>query len=210
MIEKLLNQHNLYIWAKDKSCRYIYVNENYAAAAGLDSPNQMIGKTDDQMPWRSLADDFKQGDYDVMRGVTRINSVEKSDTVNGVTDILVTETQLLDANENVIGVQGSFVDITGKRLTEKNGYYDSDEKRYYLEGKGLWGTYLTERELLIFKFVLKCWSGPEIARKLFLSEKTIESYFRVLRQKLGAKNKHDLLTVAIRLGLTHLIDVDLG
>lgn len=210
MKEQLLNMHNLYVWAKDESCRYVYVNENYAKAAGADSPAQMIGKTDDHMAWRHFAKDFQQGDYEAMKGKTRVNSIEQTATADGSTDILVTETQLLDSSGDVIGVQGSYIDITGKHLTKKSGYYHSEEQRYYLDWTDFGDTYLTARELLVFKYVLRGLSGPEIGKLLQLSEKTIESYFRFLRQKLGAKHKHDLLTVAIKYGLTHLIDIDLS
>ena len=59
MKEKILDQLDLYIWAKDKNYRYIYCNENYAMAAGLDSPEKIIGKSDDQLPWRKFADYFR-------------------------------------------------------------------------------------------------------------------------------------------------------
>lgn len=76
----------------------------------------MIGKTDDQMPWRDLADDFKRGDQEVLNGSSRANSPEKTSTVNGVTDILVSEMRFVDTSGDVIGVKGSFIDITGKKL----------------------------------------------------------------------------------------------
>ena len=54
MIEQVLKQANMYVWAKDKSYRYIFCSEKYAEAAGIDSPAQIIGKSDDQLPWRKL------------------------------------------------------------------------------------------------------------------------------------------------------------
>lgn len=41
MKEQVLDQLNLYIWAKDKNYRYVFCNENYAKAAGIDSPQQL-------------------------------------------------------------------------------------------------------------------------------------------------------------------------
>ncbi len=208
MNEQLLNFH--YVWIKDKDYRYVYVNENYAKAAGADSPSQMIGKKDNDMPWRDLAEDFQCGDFAVLQGSTRINSAEKTDTVNGITDILVTETQLLDSSNNIIGVQGSFIDITGKQLTRKNGYYNKEEQRYYLDSSDFGNTYLTAREMDVFKCILLGLSGVQISIKLNISGKTVDCHFKNLRYKLGAKHKHDLLTVAIRYGLSHLIDFDIS
>lgn len=207
MNEQLLNHLNLYIWAKDKSSRYIFCNENYAAAAGADSPSQMIGKTDDVMPWRNLADEFRRGDYAVMQGESRVNSVEKSDTVNGVTDILVSETQYRDSSGKCIGVIGSFLDITGKQLVRKTGYYDQEQQRYYINADGYDNTYLTARELEVFKRLLLGWPMKQIAVLMNVSVKTIESYVIYIKRKLGVKNKVDIVTVAIQLGLTHIIDL---
>lgn len=207
MNEQLLNHLNLYIWAKDKSSRYIFCNENYAAAAGADSPSQMIGKTDAEMPWRALADDFRRGDYAVIQGESRVNSVEKSDTVNGITDTLVSETQYRDSTGKCIGVIGSFLDITGKRLARKSGYFDHEQQRFYIDADGYDNTYLTVRELQVFKRLLLGWPMKQIAVLMDVSVKTIESYVIYIKRKFGVKNKADIVSVAIQLGLTHVIDL---
>jgi PAS domain-containing protein len=68
MIKQIMKQLNVYIWAKDKNYRYIFCNDHYAEAAGLDSPEQIRGKTDDKLPWSKLADFFRVGDYGVLQG----------------------------------------------------------------------------------------------------------------------------------------------
>lgn len=155
MLEQLINQQNLYVWAKDINFRYIYVNENYAAAAGVESPKQMIGKTDDEMPWKHLAEEFKRGDHCVMKIGNRLNSLEKSDTVNGITDIIVSETQFIDKRGKVIGVMGSFVDVTGKKIVETPGYFDKATQRYYLGVYALGNIYFTMQQFEIFKHLVQ-------------------------------------------------------
>ncbi len=205
MLEQILNQFNLYVWAKDKSSRYIYVNENYAKAAGMDSPCQMIGKTDDEMPWRDLADEFKRGDQVVLNGASRMNSPEKTSTVIGVTDILVSEMRFVDQNGEVIGVKGSFIDITGKKIVQKPGYYDAENDRYYIGIFELGDIYLTGREMSVFKGVMQGWTAAQIAKVMKLSPKTIEAYIVFIRRKFGVGTKAELITIAMRYGLTHLI-----
>lgn len=206
MLEQLLNQFNLYVWAKDKSYRYIYVNENYARAAGIDSPNQMIGKTDDEMPWREFADQIKRGDYAVLNGASRSNSHEKTSTVDGVTDILVCETHLVDGRGDAIGVKGSFIDITGKKLVEKPGYYDAANDRYYLGVPALGDIYFTARELEVFKFVMRGWPAAKIGKVMKLSPKTVETYIMYIRRKFDVSSKSELITIATQYGLMHLLD----
>jgi len=205
MKEQVLDQLNLYIWAKDKNYKYIYCNEHYAEAAGLDSPSQIIGKSDDVMPWRHLADFFKAGDYGVLQGSVRINAVEVSDTINNVKDILVTENQLLLNNGECTGVVGSFIDITGKQLIKKAGYYDAFNKRYYLGEEDFEGTYLTGREITVFKRILLGYSAQQIALALKISPKTIEGYVENIKNKLQAKSRGEIISTAIQFGLTHIM-----
>lgn len=205
MKEKVLDQLNLYIWAKDKNYRYIYCNEHYAKAAGLDSPTQIIGKSDDQLPWKNLADFFKVGDYGVLQGNTRINVPEVSDTINGVTDILVTENQLFNNSGKCLGVVGSFVDITGKQIVKKRGRYDAEKKRYYLGKKIFNDAFLTQREVDIFKKLLLGYSAKQIGISLKLSPKTVEGYTDCIKYKLQAKTKGEIIATAIQFGLTHIL-----
>lgn len=205
MTELLLNQLDLYIWAKDKNFRYISCNEKYAEAAGLDSPHQIIGKSDDQLPWRKLADFFRVGDYAVLQGNSRLNVPEVSDTVNNVKDILVTENQLKDASGDCIGVIGSFSDLTGKQITPKMGHYDAVNKRYYLGDDVLDNAYLTIREIEVFKCLLLGYNAKQIGIKLGISAKTVEGYILNIKFKLQARNKGEIIATAIQFGLTHIL-----
>lgn len=206
MIDNIILQNlNLCIWAKDKNFRYIYCNEYYAKAAGLDSPNQIVGKSDDQMPWREQADFFRTGDQVVFDGSgTRINVPETEIRADGIRDILVTENQLLDKNGECTGLIGSYIDITGKRLENKVGYFDQSVSRYYL-GEVFGNEYLTWREIEVLKKVLLGYSAKQAAEVLKISPKTVESHIDKLRIKLQATTKGDIIATAIKFGLTQII-----
>ncbi|OGT60429.1 MAG: hypothetical protein A3F14_00295 [Gammaproteobacteria bacterium RIFCSPHIGHO2_12_FULL_43_28] len=205
MKEQILNHLNLYIWAKDKSFRYLYCNEHYAEAAGLESPNQIIGKTDEQLPWRKLANYFKAGDYGVLQGQARTNTAESSDTINNITDILVSENQLLNNSGKCIGLVGSFIDITGKQLVKKAGKYDSVNNRFYLDEEDFNNAYLAGREIEVFKKLLLGYSARQIAEVIKISPKTVESYIDSIKLKLQAKSKGEIIATAIQFGLTHIL-----
>lgn len=205
MKETVLEQLNLYIWAKDKNYKYIYCNENYAKAAGLDSPQQIVGMKDEQLPWGKLAEYFRAGDYGVLQGNSRINIPEVSDTVNNVKDILVSENQLLNEHNKCIGIVGSFVDITGKRLIKKAGYYDKENNRYYLDQEDLGNVYFTGREIEVFKRMLLGYTAQQIGEILKISPKTVEGYIDSIKSKLQAKTKGDVIATAIQLGLTQIL-----
>lgn len=202
--EQVLDSLNLYIWAKDKNFRYLYCNENYARAAGLDSPGEIIGKSDDQMPWRKQADFFREGDQDVFDGKIRVNVPEVEIMVDKVADILVTESKLLDKSDRFIGIVGSYIDITGNRLEKKEGHFDANTERYYL-GDTFNNAYLTWREVEVFKKTLLGYSARQTAEVLKLSPKTIESHIDNIKLKLQASTKGDIIATAIQFGLTQII-----
>lgn len=177
----------------------------YAEAAGLDSPAQIVGKTDDDMPWRKLADYFKAGDYGVLQGHTRLNSVETSDTINGITDILVSEQQLMNRGGKCIGIVGSFIDITGKKLIQKSGYYDCERDRFYIDSGDFKGVYFTGKELIVFKNLLLGRTAKQIAAVINISNKTVESYMDRIKLKLQVKSKSEIISIAINHGLTHIL-----
>lgn len=60
---------------------------------------------------------------------------------------------------------------------------------------------LTEREKEVLELICKGYSNPEIAKKLFLSERTIDGHRANLLDKTGAKNAPHLVMYAIKHGL---------
>lgn len=204
MKETILDNLNLYIWAKDINYKYIYCNENYARAAGLDSPEQIVGRSDDAMPWRKQADFFRKGDFDVFQGKSRINVPEVEITVNKIADILVTENQLLNKSGKCVGLVGSYIDITGQRLIKKVGYFNDKEGRYYL-GPDLDNVYLTLREIEVLKRILLGYSARQIGETIGISRKTVEGYIENLRTKLQSGSKGEIIATAIQFGLTQIL-----
>ncbi len=63
---------------------------------------------------------------------------------------------------------------------------------------------LSPREREILQLVVEGKSSAEIAKIIFLSPKTVETYRSRLMQKLGIKNLPDLIKFAIQKGLTSL------
>lgn len=204
--ELIITQSNVYLWAKDTRFNYIYCNEKYAEAAGLDSPSQIVGMNDTQMPWRALADFFRKGDEGAFKGNIRLNVPEVEIMVDRHADILVSESQLFNKNQQCIGISGSFIDITGFQLIKKTGFYDATKKRYYL-GDDLRQVWLTPREIDVFKSILLGYTAKRTATILRISPKTVESYIEKLRFKFNVNSKNELISNAIRLGLTQLISL---
>jgi DNA-binding CsgD family transcriptional regulator len=200
-------------WKKDKYGRYISANEYYAEIAGLESPHSIVGKTDDDMPWKELADIFRQGDQLVMNGVgnERWLVQEKEISVYGELDILVREDQLtLPSSGEVIGVTGSFMDITGKRIIEarSSGHFDEAKKKFMLPAQFGTNAYLTLAQAKVLMKVNEGGSAKHIASKLGITTGTVYAHIEAIKQKLGASNKADLAVIANETGLVFaLLDI---
>jgi DNA-binding NarL/FixJ family response regulator len=61
--------------------------------------------------------------------------------------------------------------------------------------------HLTKREKEVMELIVKEYTNPEIAAKLFLSPSTIESHRTSILHKLGVKNTAGLVRVAFETGL---------
>ena len=205
MLEKVLTDLSLYIFAKDKNLKYLFCNENLAEAAGLDSPSQIIGKTDYDKKKKKHADFYRRGDVKAISGETKVNIPEIQSRPKGIANILVTKTQLMDNNENCVGVIGSYVDITGYLLTKKEGKFDLDKQRFYL-GEPFCNEYLTRRELEVFRYILYGYTLKKIASLLKISLLTARWYVHNLKIKLQCHSKAEIMSVAIKHGLTYVLE----
>lgn len=202
---QILKHLDMFVWVKDKKYNYLFCNERFAEAAGLDSPSQIIGKSDFDLPWRRYAAYYQADDYGVLQGNVRNNVPVITETANKITEVLVSENKILNRLDKCIGVTGSCIDITGKQLVKKTGHYDTINKRYYFNDDTLGNLYLSAREITVFKHILLGYTARQTGEKLNISPKTVESHTEAIRLKLQARNKGEIITTAIQFGLTHIM-----
>jgi two-component system response regulator NreC len=60
---------------------------------------------------------------------------------------------------------------------------------------------LSDREQQVLKFVAQGYSSQEIAKRIFVSVKTVETYRARVADKLGLRTRRELVRYAIRMGL---------
>lgn len=66
---------------------------------------------------------------------------------------------------------------------------------------------LTPREIQVLKLVARGRSSSQIARKLKVDRRTVETHRRNIMSKLGAKNTADMIIIAIGIGLLDVHDL---
>ncbi|MGD1862263.1 MAG: PAS domain S-box protein [Leptolyngbyaceae cyanobacterium] len=107
-----------------KDCQSIYLgcNQNFADYAGLRSPTAITGKTDHDLPWTvEEATSYQNIDREVIAsGQPQLHAIEPQHIASGnVIWVETSKVPLTDAAGNVIGILGTYEDITQRRATKQ-------------------------------------------------------------------------------------------
>jgi PAS domain S-box-containing protein len=111
--------HRLF-W-KDREFSYLGCNRIFAKDAGLQSPEEIAGMNDFELSWKESAPLYRADDMEVMeRDISKINYEEEQIREDG-SRLWLRTTKLPIKNEQgeIIGVFGSYEDITAQKLAEE-------------------------------------------------------------------------------------------
>lgn len=114
MLNLVMNTIPVRVFWKDLRGVYLGCNKPFANDAGKNHPDEVIGKTDNEMPWKDQVALYRGDDKKVIEsGVPKINYEEPQTTPGGDTIYLKTSKIPLKNNEDeIIGVLGTYEDIT--------------------------------------------------------------------------------------------------
>jgi PAS domain S-box-containing protein len=104
------------IFWKNSDSVYMGCNQVFAKTVGIDSPDEIVGKTDFDLPWLpEQALSFREFDRRTMESNTPMyHIVENQRGIDGKMSWVETrKIPLHDAFGKVIGILGLYVDITG-------------------------------------------------------------------------------------------------
>ncbi|WP_010302003.1 ATP-binding protein [Candidatus Odyssella thessalonicensis] len=109
------------IYWKDRNGIYLGCNQMQAEMAGFKTPEEMVGKTDYQMPWKEIASILKEIDQRIMKTGIPEEIIETPTLSNGTQLAMLTnKSPLYDEKENIVGIIGTSLDITAlKKLEER-------------------------------------------------------------------------------------------
>lgn len=108
-----------FFW-KGPDLKYLDCNKYFAKLAGFESPEEIIGKTDDDLTWKSLAEKFRRIDAEIFKtGTAQLNQEECiTDRHGEILWLHIHKMPLKDTSGNTIGVVGTFRNITRQKQTE--------------------------------------------------------------------------------------------
>ena len=102
------------VFWKNSQLQYVGCNTQFANDAGMKSPEELIGKLDDDLPWHEIAKAYQQDDQFVLdTGKEKLNFEEDQLTPTGERIRLRTsKAPVYDRNNDVAGMVGIYEDIT--------------------------------------------------------------------------------------------------
>jgi PAS domain S-box-containing protein len=158
MLLTVMNTIPQYVFWKDLDSVYLGCNENFALVSGVDTPDNIVGKTDFDLAWREVeAELFRALDKEVIRTdkpqMNIISPQLQSDNRDAWVEINIVP--LHDEDGKVIGVLGTYHDITEKRVAEDNLIKSEAKYRSLAEQSVQSITILTASSLLYYNPAFK-------------------------------------------------------
>ncbi|MCW9056040.1 MAG: ATP-binding protein [Gammaproteobacteria bacterium] len=122
MLQLVMDNVPQFIFWKDLDSNYLGCNANFIKATGFDSLDEIIGKSDYDMPWATEeANFYRECDRRIMDSDTaELHIQETQHTPDGATIYVDTnKIPLHDSQGKVIGILGSYEDVTERKKAEK-------------------------------------------------------------------------------------------
>ncbi|MFH0731062.1 MAG: ABC transporter substrate binding protein [Pseudomonadota bacterium] len=133
ILKAVLDAIPVRVFWKDRDLKYLGCNAPFAWDAGLEKPEDLVGKDDYAMGWRDQAELYRADDRAVIdSGTPRLLIEEPQTTPSGGTIFLLTsKVPLRNDNGTNSGVLGTYIDITERKRVEE------ELKKLYLRQEAL-------------------------------------------------------------------------
>jgi diguanylate cyclase (GGDEF)-like protein/PAS domain S-box-containing protein len=117
MLQQVMNTIPHRVSWKDRDSRYLGCNNRFLWSAGLETAADVVGKTDQEMPWRDRAASYRDDDRQIMETATpKYNYEEPEIVIDGRRTWLETsKVPLRDGSGKVVGVLAISQDITERK-----------------------------------------------------------------------------------------------
>ncbi len=120
MLQLVLDTIPVRVFWKDRDSVFRGCNRVFAMDAGFSSPDELVGKTDYDVPWRDQAELYRADDRKVMEsGKPKLHYEEPQTTPDGrLLWLRTSKIPLRDSQGHVIGVMGVYEDVTERKNAE--------------------------------------------------------------------------------------------
>jgi diguanylate cyclase (GGDEF)-like protein/PAS domain S-box-containing protein len=130
MLQLVINHIPQRVFWKNTELVYLGCNNAFCKDAGLDHPEQVIGKTDLELAWRADARLYQQGDLELINsGTSKINYEEPQHRGDDTGWLRTSKIPISDMSGKTVAVLGLYEDITERKALEQKlesmAHYDS-------------------------------------------------------------------------------------
>ena len=153
MLQLVMDTIPIRLFWKDKNYKYLGCNQACASDAGLESPEQIIGKNDFELSWKETAPLYRADDMEIIqKNISKVNYEEPQVREDGTSSwVRTTKIPLHNQQGEIIGLFGSYEDITEKKRAEE-ALWES-ERRYKMATNagrvGVWDLEIKTGEMYI-------------------------------------------------------------
>lgn len=122
-LRDLIDQLPAAIFWKNTASIFLGCNHFFANLAGLSSPQEIIGKTDYDLPWgESQGDDYRKDDQLILQSKQPKLGIEELQTLADGREIvlLTSKIPLFAKNNDIVGILGIYIDITERKKIERS------------------------------------------------------------------------------------------
>ncbi|MBN1296433.1 PAS domain S-box protein [bacterium] len=120
MLETVLNTVPVRVYWKDCLSRYVGCNILFAQDAGLKKPEEIVGLSDTDLPWKDDAEKYREEDHIILQSKeSRMNSEEQMTIHDGTTLwILKSAIPMVNNEGHMDGILGAYQDISAQKTIE--------------------------------------------------------------------------------------------
>ncbi len=117
LLRNIIDTVPVRIFWKDRESKYLGCNKLFAKDAGLNDQSELIGKNDFELPWKNDAQNYIDDDRRIMdSGKEKLSYEEmQTQTDDNILWLSTSKTPLRDTENNIVGILGSYVDITEQK-----------------------------------------------------------------------------------------------
>ena len=112
LLQKLLDTTQTMIFWKDVERRFVGVNQAFLDYYGFSGQEELRGKTDEDMGWHSNPDPFADDEWQVLQQGISTHLVHGKCVARGRERDIMASKRPLYSQGKIIGLVGSFIDIT--------------------------------------------------------------------------------------------------
>lgn len=194
-----------YMCRKNKKLEHIWCCEQTAEFLDLDSPIQIIGKTDiDLPPWAKHSDIFKTRDAAILNGSHQNNLLEPQSRNDGIEVSLVSKNPIYTRDGTIDGIFCTFTPLYDPSRFCQHSPHVLEGGKLCL-GKAYNNAILSPREHEILVLILKGIKPAITQLKLQISRSTYDSTVKNIKQKMNCDTIGDIIYSAIETQLISTI-----